>query len=215
MLLQPYSRELTRAPRHALVSRRIREPRLPERICFLSDSFTDPGRYSATSDKRFTNAVFSVLGFTNIADLDLPTGFRYEDFVPDQPTATVGFVCEGKIKAFRSACTLSNLLPRMPTGAGGQIKDFRFQSQDDVQGHPFVYRSTNWLTRTEVPRLTGFADYLTWEQGVKNIPKILPGAAPPSRLSPRSAQRVVIALLFLSTLLMIFLWRVTAKGKAT
>ncbi len=213
MLIVPYSREQTRAPRRALVTRRIREPRLPERICFLSDSGSDPGRYSATFDKAFTNAVFSALGFTNIADLDLPTGFQYEDFMPDQRAAAFGFECEGKIKAVRSACTLSNLLPRVPAGAGGLISDFRFQSKDDIQGHAFEYRPTNWVARTEVPQLPGFTDYLAWEKGVKSIPKSVPGTASTARLSTKSTQLIFVALLFVSTLLIIFLWRITSKGQ--
>jgi hypothetical protein len=158
--------------------------------------------------------VLRALSFTNLAGLDLPTEFAYAGFEPVGGRLAPIVECEGAVNAFRARCSLDSFLPKLPGGREAQIKDFRFQSPEHLQENAFAYRASRWLTPTEVRELSGFTNYLAWEQQAKQVPKLLKDATPTSRASSASTRVLTATFLVLSTMVMIFLWKVSFKRRA-
>lgn len=176
-LVAPYTEDPTPVPMKCIVTRSEVEPRLPGRVLFLSDGydrrFGTPMEYSPPFDRGFTNADYKVTEWTNLSDLRIPRKFIAHIYRPGPSGLEVVLVIQGSASEIRAGCSHPTLLPRIPAGTIGLIKDLRFVSPDAQQKHPFTYHSAAWLSRNNAMDRPSFQTYTNWERQIKSLPVVM------------------------------------------
>ncbi len=209
-LLPPHSATPVHVREQVIIRRNEVEPQLPRYVAFLSDGYDH--RFDGTAakfpppfDKGFTNAIFEVLRFTNVAGLELPAAFSLRSFQPGPSGLESLFECAGEVEQVRAECSLRSFLPEIPAGREGQVRDFRFVSANARSAHDFQYGAARWLSQEEVRAMPAFAEYAKWEAKVSQIPKVAQATGSPSVPQSSRARTLTFCLLAGSVPLLIFL----------
>jgi len=171
----PYAQRATRVRLPVQVARNSDVARLPKEIVFFDDGFDrDSGllkKRSPPYDKGFTNAVYSVGGFTNLGLFSLPISFTLRVFrqADDQRGAVPDFDYSGTVTNVRPTCSLQSFVPAIPEHRQGTIEDRRLAAGGAIIGQGFQYNATNWPTIAEAEKLPGFAKYLANQLRLSSI----------------------------------------------
>lgn len=175
----PYSIDVVRASLPVSISRTKQSPRLPQRLLFLANGFDKTYGWlrwdRSLPGKGFTNAIYTVNLFTNVDGCVLPREFTLKILLPDtsKPRNPMRLVAEydGIVNRVSAKCSITNFVPVV--GGEGEISDKRFVSPDAIAERPFYYKTNRWLSTNEVESMDRFANYVTTERTMKDVPPVL------------------------------------------
>jgi len=223
-LIPAYNRTFFRKPIPAFVEGFSSEQPFPSLITYLSDGTHlnhngETVRYKPPFQNGFTNAIYTVVSFTNIESLKLPLEFKFNEFQPSaiQPASSndisVCFRCSGKVLSVNPHSTLASFSPQLPTNEPAAVRDLRFLTPD--RGYEALSYTTNiWLSTNDVKQMARFETYTQQEaiaakQGnlVINREK-LAGVGPVEH----SARPVVLFVIF-TTVAFVIIITVSIVGK--
>jgi len=172
-LIPAFSRTFFREPIPASVEWLPGRESLPSRIVYfqtgtpISDPHRVPVRSPPPFENGFTNAIYTVLSFTNFNGMRIPVEFEFNEFQPSafHPVSSndisVSLHSVGRVVTAENVCTVTNFLPDLP-GDPVRMNDYRFVTAD--RGYLSIHYETNhWLTKSEVQELPTFKAYTQQE----------------------------------------------------
>jgi hypothetical protein len=170
-MVPPYWRDDRPVLRISL-SRRSDRLRLPERIVFykpVSDS-SAAGALAAMLLHNKQDAVYRVLAFTNVNNMELPLAFELtalreagpgEESRKQYPRLKV----EARIDSIRSTCTRTQFVPLLLTDQVATILDHRLDlPRTTPGGDALFYHGNKWPTLVELTNLPDFARYMSMRE---------------------------------------------------